>query len=74
MNYIYGFSGDGNQLGNPKYEILSSYPNLELYYGTLAGIAYTLPESMVGLGLGFLKPGYNRKFLLCSMILLAGTT
>lgn len=74
LNYIYGFSGDGFQLGNPKYEILSSYPNLEMYYGTLAGVAYTVPESVFGLALGFLKPGYNRKILLCSMIALAGMT
>jgi MFS family permease len=74
FNYIYGFAGDGIQQGNPKYEILSSYPNMEIYYGTLAGVAYTIPESVAGLSLGFLKPGYNRKILLCSMIALAGTT
>jgi hypothetical protein len=45
-----------------------------MYYGTLAGIAYTFPESIFGLSLGFLQPGYNRKILLCSMIALAGST
>lgn len=30
ISYFYGFQGDGQFRGDPKYEILQSYPAMEL--------------------------------------------
>lgn len=72
FNYIYGFKGDGFQLGNPDYEILSAYPNMDRYYGTLAGLAYSVPNSICGLFVSLMPKGFNRKYLLAAVTVIAG--
>ena len=74
FNYVYGFKGDHDQMNNPKYEILSSYPEMDKYYGVMAGLAYTLPDSIFGLMLGLMADGFNRKNLLVGVTFLAGAT
>ena len=54
FNYIYGYKGDGPHAGDPFYEILAAYPTMDQYYGTLAGLAFTVPDSLAGLCLTLL--------------------
>lgn len=62
------------KLGDPKFEILSAYPEMDKYYGVLSGMAYSLPMSVCGLALGMLKGGFNRKFLMSAALMMAGAT
>ena len=72
LSYIYGFQGSGAQLGDPTFEILKSYPQMENYYGILSGAAYTLPFSFGGIALGLMPTGYNRKTMLAGVVALGG--
>lgn len=74
FNFIYGFQGEGAKLGDPAFEILSAYPNMDKYYGVLSGMAYSVPMSICGLALGMLKGGFNRVFLMSVALALAGAT
>ena len=74
FNFIYGFQGEGLKLGDPVFEILSAYPNMDKYYGVLSGLAYSVPMSVCGLALGMLKGGFNRVFLMSAALMLAGGT
>ena len=47
---------------------------MEKYYGMLSGLAYTVPYSICGLGVGLLQGGFNRKRLLAFTMVLAGLT
>lgn len=47
---------------------------MEKYYGLLSGMAYTVPYSICGLGVGLLQGGFNRKRLLAFTMILAGLT
>jgi hypothetical protein len=72
--YIYGFVGDGVKHLNPMYEIIHAYPNIDKYYGVLSGLAYSLPNSIVGLFLGLLPKGYNRKVVMSAVTIIAGVS
>ena len=72
FNYIYGFKGDGLQMNNPEFEILSAYPGLESLYGILVGFAYSVPVSICGLLVTLLPKGFNRKLTLGAVTLVAG--
>jgi len=74
FNFIYGFAGEGLKLGDPMYEILSAYPQMDKYYGVLSGMAYSVPMSVCGLALGMLKGGFNRTFLMSAALCMAGAT
>ena len=63
LTYAFGYK-HGTGLLEPFFEISSSYPQLEAWYGTLAGLAYTLPYCIVGLFMGAITHRVNRKFLL----------
>ena len=54
--------------------MLTSYPDMDKYYGLISGMAYSIPMSLGGLTLGMLKGGFNRKFLLVSVIMTAGVS
>ena len=56
------------------YEIASSYPELNKWYGWLAGLAYTLPYSLMGLVAGAFTHRVNRKFVLGCTMMLGGLT
>jgi MFS family permease len=56
------------------YEIAASYPQLNQWYGWLAGLAYTLPYSLMGLVAGAFTNKVNRKFTLGITMMLAGVT
>lgn len=56
------------------YEISASYPELTKWYGWLAGVAYTLPYSIVGLVIGAFTSRVNRKFMLGLTMMLGGIT
>ena len=47
---------------------------MDKYYGLISGMAYSIPMSLGGLTLGMLKGGFNRKFLLVSVIMTAGVS
>ena len=70
LSYIYGFQGSGLKMGDPMFEILQSYPQMDQYYGILSGAAYTLPFSFGGIVLGLMKTGYNRKTMLAGVVAL----
>jgi sugar phosphate permease len=74
FNFIYGFAGEGLKLGDPMYEILAAYPQMDKYYGVLSGMAYSVPMSVCGLALGMLKGGFNRTFLMSAALCMAGAT
>ena len=74
IGYIFGYQGEGIKLGDPKFELLSFYPEMDSYYGILSGLAYTLPYSICGLSVGMMKGGFNRKNLMSLIIILAGLT
>ena len=61
-------------MGDPTFEILTSYPNMDKYYGLLSGMAYSVPMSIGGLALGMLKGGFNRKLLLSGVVMTAGVS
>ena len=44
---------------------------MELYYGVLTGLAYSIPFSLSPMFLSALKGGYNRTVLLCFVVGLA---
>lgn len=71
---MYGLKGTGDMAGNPKYEMLTSYPGLESIYSLVAGFLYILPNSLGGMSLNLIKPGYNRTLLMTLMVGLAGST
>ena len=72
--YIYGFVGDGVKHLNPVYEIIHAYPHIDRYYGVLSGLAYSVPNSIVGLFLGLLPKGYNRKLVMSAVTIIAGVS
>ena len=74
INYVYGFAGEGLKAGNPAFEITTNYPQMEIYYGILSGLAYTLPMSLFGLTLGYFSNFMSQKTILASAITLAGLT
>ena len=45
---------------------------MDRYYGTLAGLAYSVPNSVCGLFVSLLPKGFNRKWLLAAVTLIAG--
>jgi hypothetical protein len=74
LNFVYGYSWEGSSDLANKYEITTSYPMMDQYYGVLAGLAYSLPQSLCGLGLGFFDGKITQKALLVSLLGLAGVT
>ena len=69
LSFIYGFKGQGVQLGDPKYELSSAfYPHIDQYYGFLVGLCYTMPYAISGLFAGSLTRTFNRKAMLFTVI------
>ena len=70
LSFIYGYRGQGAQLGNPKYEIAASFhPFFDQYYGSLVGLLYTMPFAISALFAGQLTRKVNRKRMLIAVIL-----
>ena len=59
-------------MDNPIFDIKAAYPSLLNNYGLIAGLAYTLPYSVVGLFMGSLADKFNRKYLLAATLALGG--
>jgi MFS family permease len=59
-------NGVGSKENDPKYEILTSYPELKDQgtYGLLAGLAFTLSFATFGIFGGYLSDKLNRKMLM----------
>ena len=73
MTYSYGFTSTlPNGLGDKFFEISSCYPQLGKYYGLLAGVAYAMPYSLVGLWIGTFAHKINRKFYLAFSVMAGG--
>lgn len=64
LGFFYGFQGVGYQKSNPHYEMSTSFPQLNDYYGLLSGLAYNLPFSICGLFAGYLTKSKKRSLLL----------
>ena len=56
------------------YELSSAYPQLAANYGTLTGLAYTMPFAIFGLFVGKFTETANRKWALAAVIAMAGAT
>lgn len=74
LNYAYGYTGLGEAANNPIYEISTAYPQLNQWYGLLAGLIYTLPYASFGLVAGKISDSVNRKVALAICIMLASLT
>mmetsp|Transcript_10536 Transcript_10536/g.17676 ORF Transcript_10536/g.17676 Transcript_10536/m.17676 type:complete len:195 (+) Transcript_10536:364-948(+) len=57
-------------MGSPFFEISKAYPELDLYYGLLVGMCYTVPHAVAGLYTGALTKTFNRKIMLVTVTLL----
>ena len=68
ISYFYGFRGSGDQIGNPKFEIATAYPQLENYYGALVGLCFTMPYAISGLYAGGMTRTGNRKLMMLGAI------
>jgi MFS family permease len=64
LGFFFGFQGVGLQRNDPYYEMSSSFPQLDSYYGLLSGLAYNLPYSICGLFAGYLTKSKHRSMLL----------
>lgn len=56
------------------YEMSTAYPQLAANYGTLTGLAYTMPFAIFGLFVGKFTETANRKWALAAVIAMAGAT
>lgn len=72
LGYFYGFKGQGEQLGNPMYEVSSAYGMMDDYYGFLVGLFYTMPYAISGLYAGNRTRFGNRKDRLFAIIMCLG--
>jgi MFS family permease len=59
-------------MNNPIFDIKAAFPSLLNYYGLIAGLAYALPYSVIGLFMGSLADRLNRKYMLASTVALGG--
>ena len=62
-----GFTGDRS-----IYEVSIAYPELNKWYGVLAGLAYTVPYSISGLVMGSLSGKVNRKKVMGIAVMISG--
>jgi MFS family permease len=74
FSFAFGYTGTGAQFGDPFYELSTAYPALAANYGTLTGLAYTLPFALFGLYVGKITESANRKWALAIVIALAAST
>lgn len=74
LTYAYGYTGLGAAAGNPIFEISSAYPQLNGWYGLLAGLVYTIPYAGAGLVVGKMSEKFSRTTLLGIVTILASLT
>ena len=74
LTYAYGYTGLGAAAGNPIFEIATAYPQLNGWYGLLAGLVYTIPYAGAGLVVGKMSEKYSRTMLLGIVTMLASVT
>jgi len=72
INYSYGYTGLGDKMNNPLYEMGTFYPQMKNWYGWLIGAVYTIPYCFFGLVAGKLTDTVNRKTFLGIVLVLAG--
>ena len=49
LSFFYGFQGVGDKFQNPKYEMGTAFPEMNVYYGMLSGMCFDIPYSICGL-------------------------
>ena len=69
LSYFYGFQGVGDQFKNPKFEMGTSFPQLDLYYGLLSGLVFDVPYSICGLLMAGLCTSKYRVMILGAFML-----
>lgn len=74
LTYAYGYTGLGEQAGNAMFEIATAFPQLNGWYGALAGLIYTIPYSFFGLVAGKMSDQVNRKIFLGIVLAVASLT
>ena len=74
LTYAYGYTGIGEQAGSAMFEIATAYPQLNQWYGALAGLVYTIPYSFFGLIAGKISDSVNRKIFLGIVLAVASLT
>lgn len=71
FSFAYGYTGLGVQAGNPNFELATAYPELRKMFGTLTGLAYTIPYAGFGLIVGKMTDTTSRKLGLTVVALAA---
>lgn len=71
LSFAYGFTGTGIQAGSPIFELSTAYPQLGSLFGTLTGLAYTIPFASFGLIVANWTELYKRKSALMVVCMLA---
>lgn len=74
LGYYYGYKGIGIQANNPIYELSTSFPELNQYYGMLVGALFTIPSSIFGLYSGQLISKWDRKMFLMLTVAMMSLT
>lgn len=59
-------------MGNPIFEMATSYPEMKKYFGFLAGFAYAIPYSIFGVYFGKITGKVNRGLMLSLCMLASG--
>ena len=67
LGYAFGFTGTGKDLGNPFYEIKSSFAPLAPNYALVAGPAFGIAYGTGGIFMGLLCDKFKRKYLLAAV-------
>ena len=74
LSYAYGYKGLGLAAKNSFYEIATSFPQLDNWYGLFTGIIYTIPYAFFGLIAGKISDNVNRKLFLGAVVILGSLT
>ena len=64
--YSYANHEVGDKAGDPTYEIISAFPDLnDFYFGLISGMEYNLPLAIFSIIAGAYTVRLSRKWLLC---------
>lgn len=74
FSYLYGYVGDGVNMGSKHYEISSSFASLTKYYGLLSGAGFSITFAVAGVFWGIMCEKQNRKRIIATACLVWSMT